>query len=632
MIVIDFGDYGDNYFIVVEGTVTPADSGDTDMFLRSDDASQFYINLDGTAIPEVDDINWEMAEDGCCNAFLEPDDPNMLFQTTFVPLSLSAGKEMGFSFAVKEGGGGDYGQVAWRLVGDSTPAADLLPIAGAALKGMVDPTGTTVEITQQPQDLTAVEGGMVTFQVVANTFSPYDANTGYQWYLNGDPIEGENAASLVISSAELSQSGDKYKCGVSLLTISEMSAEATLTVVPDTFPPVIESASALASESGTTMDVGVTFDEVVTETSASAAGNYSLSAGTIESVTYFQNNWDSASGTPGMRVQGVVITASGLSVGESYSVTVSGVEDLKGNVMESTTKAFKVGGMKWGAVGADEQGAGRGVVAVAENGFDIYADGVGEWGTYDEATFVYEEITGDFERVLRVEFQDNSSQWARAGLIARDVTNFGVDRTAQTDDGEAGRYQKVHVNPVGPTMTGPGTNGNGSWEGNRRLDTGAATTTAGGGGTPEYPDAWCRMVREGQTITIFSANGDGEWIELGSTTWGEPDAASAIEELPDTLYVGPEFSPENVNITNEGDRGIWVAKIRDYGEMRPDNGGGTPEGLSISLEGGEVVITWTSGVLQSSMVVTGPYEDVAGATSPYATTPDQGETYFRLRQ
>ena len=47
-------------------------------------------------------------------------------------------------------------------------------------------------------------------------------------------------------------------------------------------------------------------------------------------------------------------------------------------------------------------------------------------------TFVYEQVTGDFDKKLRVEYQDLSSQWARAGLIARDVTNFGgVDRATQ---------------------------------------------------------------------------------------------------------------------------------------------------------------------------------------------------------
>ena len=82
-----------------------------------------------------------------------------------------------------------------------------------------------------------------------------------------------------------------------------------------------------------------------------------------------------------------------------------------------------------------------------------------------------------------MEYVQPSSQWGRAGLIVRDVTNFGVNQALQTGsaatappyDGLAGRYQKVHVNPVTTAM---GTPGNDAWEGNRRLDTGGASTTA----------------------------------------------------------------------------------------------------------------------------------------------------------
>ena len=164
--------------------------------------------------------------------------------------------------------------------------------------------------------------------------------------------------------------------------------------------------------------------------------------------------------------------------------------------------------MVWGVVGGDQLHLGNGVVAVGPNGFDVYSDGISEWNNYDESTFVYEQVTGDFDKKLRVEYQDASSQWARAGLAMRDVTNFGVDAVTQTGDptgaqnnttgtppysGKAGRYQKIHVNPVGPTLTGPGTNGNGLWEGNRRLDVGGPSSTAltGLNATPQYPNAWC---------------------------------------------------------------------------------------------------------------------------------------------
>jgi hypothetical protein len=47
--------------------------------------------------------------------------------------------------------------------------------------------------------------------------------------------------------------------------------------------------------------------------------------------------------------------------------------------------------------------------------------------------------------------------------------------------------------------------------------------------------------------------------------------------------------------------------------------------------GGQVVLTWTVGTLQSAPAVTGPYTDITGATSPYALAPSSAQQYFRVR-
>ncbi len=53
--------------------------------------------------------------------------------------------------------------------------------------------------------------------------------------------------------------------------------------------------------------------------------------------------------------------------------------------------------------------------------------------------------------------------------------------------------------------------------------------------------------------------------------------------------------------------------------------------ITITRSGGNVIITWSAGILQQANVVTGPYTDVAGAVSPY--TPPSGSTqkFYRLR-
>jgi hypothetical protein len=46
---------------------------------------------------------------------------------------------------------------------------------------------------------------------------------------------------------------------------------------------------------------------------------------------------------------------------------------------------------------------------------------------------------------------------------------------------------------------------------------------------------------------------------------------------------------------------------------------------------GQLILTWTSGILQSATSVAGPYSDVASATSPYVVEPTLSQQYFRLR-
>jgi len=85
-------------------------------------------------------------ETGCCQAFLEPD-PSVaawhdngagIGQTTLTPIALKAGTNYFVRLIYKEGGGGDYGQAAWRKTTDTTPAALLQPIPGRFLSAAVD--------------------------------------------------------------------------------------------------------------------------------------------------------------------------------------------------------------------------------------------------------------------------------------------------------------------------------------------------------------------------------------------------------------------------------------------------------------------------------------------------------------
>lgn len=127
-------DINDNYGATMEGYLTPTESGDYDFFLRSDDASRLEISTDDKEANLV----WQAEEYGCCAAFLEPNDAGKPTVTTSMPISLVANRRYFIRVIYKEGGGGDYAQVAWRKVGDPTPAGSLQPIPGKYLSAAVD--------------------------------------------------------------------------------------------------------------------------------------------------------------------------------------------------------------------------------------------------------------------------------------------------------------------------------------------------------------------------------------------------------------------------------------------------------------------------------------------------------------
>lgn len=60
-------------------------------------------------------------------------------------------------------------------------------------------------------------------------------------------------------------------------------------------------------------------------------------------------------------------------------------------------------------------------------------------------------------------------------------------------------------------------------------------------------------------------------------------------------------------------------------------GGQTPS-LAITRSGAEVEVTWSAGALEAAPAVSGPWDAVPGATSPYRTAPTGGALFYRARR
>src|SRR5206468_2865954 len=92
--------------------------------------------------------------------------------------------------------------------------------------------------------------------------------------------------------------------------------------------------------------------------------------------------------------------------------------------------------------------------------------------------------------------------------------------------------------------------GNNAWESHIRRSTGGVTGSDNAtGGAPPYPNAWVRIQRTGQEIKTYHGGDGVNWDDAADrmdTDW--QDSNGDPLPLNNTLYVGPAYGPETVNI------------------------------------------------------------------------------------
>lgn len=419
---LDFNAFGDEYGILITGVLTAPKTGDFDFFIRSDDASRFFLNEDGPDLPEADVDFWIAEETGCCNAFQEVG----ATQTTQDPISLTEGNQYGFAFIVSEGGGGDWGQVAMREVGDTTPAAELQPIRGSILSGKIDPVGGQINITQQPQDTVGEEGAFVALTTKAEVLSPYQLRAYFQWNSNGEPIPGATTDTLFLRNLTSADAGE-YTVTYTSMGQEITSDVATLSIVPP---------GQLPAGGGGTLDIRVSSglddaEEHIAEANTMDLTSSDLELGAEGGAQDLQE--------VGIRFQNITVPARATITAASIQFTVDEADD------EPTSLLI------YGELTPEPSAYSNAVGSISSR---TRTTAVVEWNdipAWDDAsigTAGPDQLTPDLSAIVQeLVSQDGWGGGAMAFIIEPNTEDptMGGERTVETFDGDETAAAVLHI-------------------------------------------------------------------------------------------------------------------------------------------------------------------------------------------
>ena len=631
-------DTHEQYGAKISGFITPSESGSYRFFVRADDTAAVYLS---TSTNEANAVLIAEESTACCEAFKEPDDtlaPN--FETS-LPQALQAGKRYAIYVAYKEGGGGDYVQVAWRKEGDTTPAASLPPIPSIYLSSMVDPVGGSVTILTPPAAVTVSEGTAATFSVSAQAKSPYVAEPAYQWFKNGTLIQDATSATYTTPELNLaSDNGAKFKVAISVPGATTTSPEVAVTVVKDTVPPKITRVGA-----GSVEAVTLTFDEPLEKASAETSGNYTLSGGVTVSKAVLGGSLSNV----------VRLTTSPMTINSTYTVTVGGVKDRFNNSVPAGTQAsFSAKVVTYADIILSDKPIAfyrfeetTGQKAINSGTFGAPGDGLWMQGAGPDDSVQTSVSSGEGPRPSEFLGFDPANRSAR---MTGTEGQLWVDTQHQFLNNLKAFSLEYWVKPAN-RVTDPAAFGTriGLVGQNDAVEYGFINQTtvqiwsSGGGSldtTYSFADGeWHHVatIADGKSIKnyydgkLVGSGGSASTANYGSSTFNVHIGGGGVYDATGNFFTG-EF--DEVAIF---DKAIPADRIAAHFKAGKEGGelpaGETPKFESVKLAGGNVTISWTGGgTLQESSKVESGYTDVSGATTPYSVPTAGGAKFYRLRQ
>lgn len=367
---------------------------------------------------------------------------------------------------------------------------------------------------------------------------------------------------------------------------------------------------------GDNLEVSVLFSDPVDLSTLLSRDSYNVAPGRLDSVGLIATN------------RGALLRISGASPNFDVNVDVFGVENPDHTAIAATNSTLSASPPQWLAIGANELALRAYAYAVGPDGFDLFSGGYQQTGDYDEATFVAETISGDFDRRVRVEYVQPSSAAPRIGLMVRETLDTGRPRPLDpSNPAEAfSRYVELAILPAQTASGAVGENTHAIYQ---RSYTGGIGRPGGSitqrlaidpqlNDNPEFPDAWLRLRRIGDSFEFYRGTNGLDWVSLGTATFPQP--------LPETLFVGPSFSPQNGALSQDLRRSYFAA-FREYGGPDRD-----PLELKIKqLPAFEAEVSWTgSGLLQEADEVTGEWRTASSQANPQVIDLQRPRRFFRL--
>ncbi len=570
----------ENYAGVFRGWIVPTETANYTFHVRSDDASQLYLSTNDKApVPGTDAPIAE--ETGCCGSFEEVGAPE-----TSAEINLKAGQRYALIYIFKEGGGGDFGQVAWRKVGDTTAAGQLKPISGLFLETVALPSGGVPAISKQPSSVSTAENEKATFTVAA---SATPGPLAIVWLRNGTPVASGDTYTTGL--LKLSDNGAKIQARITTPGNTLLSDEVTVTVNADKTGPGLKKVNGSSDFS----QVSVVFSEPVTAASAGNKANYSFDKGlTVSSVS----------------VDGpdrVTLTTSKQPQGETYSLTVSGIQDTASPANASPAgESYKFSSWKVvpGAMTAELfLGVAGGI------------QGLKDWPAYQantpdikETVQLYEYPAGTPTVPPPGDVRNNYGTRV-SGFFTPPTSGDWTFFLATDDPGEL--WLSTDENPANAVLIA----NEPTWNPVRAFRSADRR--------PGCPDA-C----ENRSAPVKLVAGKSYYTYSLAVEGGGGDNL-AVTAVPSS-QVTEEFPPNGYAPLN----GAVVSGLADPCELDPascgkagGSGGGSITGVRIS--GANIVIDFT-GTIQSSDSVTGPWTDVAGSGS-VSVPASAGAAFYRIK-